>query len=163
MLSTDGVSMPKPRKSRALHNIITTSQWKRPPDYYSGGLSVLLVVFWRDFRAVLTSRSLQLSAPVAQRIEHLPSKQRAAGSSPAGGTISFLPDSLVVVFSSSPAVPLICGPISTSAQMVIIQGRVKDKKETTLRLMSPHRIIRKQYDVSLADWDINNRRLICQL
>ena len=26
-------------------------------------------------------------APVAQRIEHLPSKQRAAGSSPAGSTI----------------------------------------------------------------------------
>ena len=31
-------------------------------------------------------QSIDTWAPVAQRIEHLPSKQRAAGSSPAGGT-----------------------------------------------------------------------------
>ncbi len=35
---------------------------------------------------MLTSPRFELMAPVAQWIEHLPSKQRAAGSSPAGGT-----------------------------------------------------------------------------
>src|ERR1700724_1006048 len=90
-LSTDGVSMPKPRKSRAQHN----NNLQLPSEEKAAGVlfrrPVCFVIrFWRDFRAVLTSRSLQFSAPVAQRIEHLPSKQRAAGSSPAGGTISLL-------------------------------------------------------------------------
>ena len=37
---------------------------------------------------MLTSRLISAYAPVAQWIEHLPSKQRVAGSSPAGGNIS---------------------------------------------------------------------------
>ena len=37
---------------------------------------------------MLTSRLVSGYAPVAQWIEHLPSKQRVAGSSPAGGNIA---------------------------------------------------------------------------
>ncbi len=39
---------------------------------------------------MLTSRLVSGYAPVAQWIEHLPSKQRVAGSSPAGGNIFHL-------------------------------------------------------------------------
>ncbi len=43
---------------------------------------------------MLTSPRFELMAPVAQWIEHLPSKQRAAGSSPAGGTTFLLSSGL---------------------------------------------------------------------
>jgi hypothetical protein len=113
---------------------------------------------------VLTSGSLQFRAPVAQRIEHLPSKQRAAGSSPAGGTISLLltpEERLVVALSSRSAVPLIRG--TAGVQVVIVQGSIEQEKETALSLMTPHRIVSEQYDVALADGDVDDRRLICQL
>jgi hypothetical protein len=41
----------------------------------------------------------KLRAPVAQWIEHLPSKQRAAGSSPAGGTIQAFDSRLPSILS----------------------------------------------------------------
>ena len=41
---------------------------------------------WSDAGPVLVFGEIKDEAPVAQWIEHLPSKQRAAGSSPAGGT-----------------------------------------------------------------------------
>ena len=66
---------------------------KKAAGVSSGGLFVFKGLFFGgDFRAVLTSAAVSIRAPVAQRIEHLPSKQRAAGSSPAGGTISVLPE-----------------------------------------------------------------------
>ncbi len=87
--------MQKPLKSRGLrnrnHNIF--QRRKRAAGVSSGGLFVLSdSLFGGNFRAVLTSADVSIRAPVAQRIEHLPSKQRAAGSSPAGGTISVLPE-----------------------------------------------------------------------
>ena len=48
-----------------------------------------LVLFSQFSRVTVRANiSDETWAPVAQRIEHLPSKQRAAGSSPAGSTIS---------------------------------------------------------------------------
>ena len=41
---------------------------------------------WSGAGPVLVFGEIEDEAPVAQWIEHLPSKQRAAGSSPAGGT-----------------------------------------------------------------------------
>src|ERR1700682_1187447 len=64
---------------------------KGPPEYIPAAYLFLITSFLERLPVVLTSGSaLYFRAPVAQRIEHLPSKQRAAGSSPAGGTISFL-------------------------------------------------------------------------
>ena len=61
---------------------------KGPPVYIPAAYLFLMTSFLERLPVVLTSGSaLDFRAPVAQRIEHLPSKQRAAGSSPAGGTM----------------------------------------------------------------------------
>ncbi len=76
---------------------------------------------------MLTSDSALNKAPVAQWIEHLPSKQRAAGSSPAGGTI-FIPHSmacLVIVITSRTIISLVNRPLPAGAEMVVIQSCIK--------------------------------------
>ena len=62
MLSTDVVSMPKPRKSRALRN--TTYNLpvrKRPPEHIPAASLFDERFFWSDFQAVLTSGSALIS------------------------------------------------------------------------------------------------------
>ena len=60
----------------------------RLPDLESGSLFVFPgTLVLERFLSRANIKIARVSAPVAQRIEHLPSKQRAAGSSPAGGTI----------------------------------------------------------------------------
>ena len=89
MLSTAGESTLRPRRSLEQRNPQLAAEnlereaappgqpliFRHPPDLSTACISML------RFAAV------HLEAPVAQRIEHLPSKQRAAGSSPAGSTI----------------------------------------------------------------------------
>ena len=95
--------MQKPLKSRALRNHKPNLPVKKKA---AGGIFrrpilFLVTLFWPGFpsRANIGLR-FNSGAPVAQRIEHLPSKQRAAGSSPAGGTIPIPLDSKLLVIVS---------------------------------------------------------------
>jgi hypothetical protein len=92
MLSMAVVSMPKQRKSLALlsdKNYYLLVR-KKAAGHIRRPVCFRATSFLEHFPAVLTSDSALNKAPVAQWIEHLPSKQRAAGSSPAGGTIFIL-------------------------------------------------------------------------
>src|SRR5438094_5291247 len=110
---------------------------------------------WSAYSGVLPSRD---RAPVAQWIEHLPSKQRAAGSSPAGGTSHRSP--LLFLLSSRPFAPF-NWTIPSDSQVIEIQGGIEQKKKAALRLMAPHRIVRKHHYVTLSYGDINDRGNVC--
>src|SRR5712692_5810496 len=103
-------------------------------------------------------------APVAQWIEHLPSKQRAAGSSPAGGTTFLLSSGLTcVILCPAPIGPWRGWTISSNVQVIVIQGCIEQQEEASLGLMSPHWIVREHHHVTLSNGNIHNCRRVCQL
>src|SRR5256885_2482960 len=77
--------MPRPQRLLAPRNWIALSvQLEAAPHMAAFNFPHLSVA---DYHANIAAAA---HAPVAQRIEHLPSKQRAAGSSPAGSTTALL-------------------------------------------------------------------------
>ena len=53
-----------------------------------------------------------------------------------------------------PSVPL----LPSHAKTLGIQHRIEEQEEAPLRLMPPHRIVREQQEVSLADGSVDQRR-----
>jgi hypothetical protein len=107
-LSMGVASMPKRPKLLALPKQILCFKMQgcrivRQPFYF---FSQILA----RFGAVLTFAPKLRHAPVAQWIEHLPSKQRVAGSSPAGGAIFIVIDRLHSYF------PWTSGPLADLAR-----------------------------------------------
>ncbi len=124
MLSMGGVFMLKPQRSPARHRFRSLILKKRRlPENFPVAFFIVTEVFLEQFRRHANICSAYVSAPVAQWIEHLPSKQRAAGSSPAGGTT--LVSNLVVVFRPRSRVPLISGTLSSDIEVIIVQRGVE--------------------------------------
>src|SRR5215470_8892077 len=84
--------MPKRPRSLALLKQILCFRIARLPDCPAAFLFFSQIL--ARFDAVLTFAPKLRHAPVAQWIEHLPSKQRVAGSSPAGGATPIVIDRL---------------------------------------------------------------------
>ena len=105
MLSTGAAFMPKRPKLLALRKQILCFKGTRLPDRPAAFFYFFSQILAR-FGDVLTFAPKLSQAPVAQRIEHLPSKQRVAGSSPAGGAIFFVIDRLRFYFPPASVPPV---------------------------------------------------------